>query len=93
MIIVEVRSLSYVKDHLGSKSFEYEIEESKNVYELLQALDKEYGVGRLIYDDEGNINQHTTIILRGWNAALLKEEDLILRNGDIVLIMPALGGG
>lgn len=47
----------------------------------------------LIYDPAGNVDQWMRILLNGREIAFLKGDDRILRENDIFLFIPVLGGG
>lgn len=63
------------------------------VYELLDQLDIQYGLGKIIYNRDKSIVDGIRIILRGRDIAFLEEDQLNLEEGDIVLVMPTLAGG
>ena len=47
----------------------------------------------LIYDPAGNVDLWVRILLNGREIAFLKGDDRILRENDIFLFIPVLGGG
>lgn len=93
MAVVEVRGLAHVRDLFGAKQFKYTFEGNLTVFELLQKLDDQYGLGKLIYNEDKSITDNIRIILRGRDIRFLETELLYLKDGDIVLVMPILAGG
>lgn len=93
MTTIEVRGLAYIRDLFGAKRFQYTFEGNMTVYELLDQLDIQYGLGKIIYNRDKSIVDGIRIILRGRDIAFLEEDQLNLEEGDIVLVMPTLAGG
>lgn len=93
MATIEVRGLAHIRDLFGAKQFQYSFEGSLTVYELLEKLDAQYGLGKLIYNEDKSLTDDVIILLRGRNIRFLEPDALCLKDGDIVLVMPILAGG
>lgn len=93
MTTIEIRVLAHIRDLIGKKSFSYSFESTLTVQELIIRLSKEYDLEKYIYKSENILRDDVRILLQGRDIQFLNSNDLILKEDDIVLIMPVLAGG
>jgi len=64
------------------------------VEELLANLNSQYpGIGEILWDEEGRINQSFSLFINGRNVKLIRKEEIPLKEGDEILIMQLVAGG
>lgn len=95
MIKVQVRFASYLQDITGAKEITWRLKEEMKVMQLMEDLIDYYGeeLKYSIYEKDGTQKPQVRIMLNGRDIRFLEKEELILYDGDIVLILPALAGG
>ena len=64
------------------------------VEELLANLNSHYlGVKEMLFDEEGRIRTSFSLFLNGKIVRIIKEEKILLNEGDEILIMQLIAGG
>jgi len=64
------------------------------VEELLANLNSQYpGLREIIFDEEGRINNSFSLFVNGRIVRLLKNEKILLKDRDEILIMQLVAGG
>jgi sulfur-carrier protein len=62
--------------------------------ELLANLVNQYhGIKEMLYDDEGSIRPSLRLFVNGKIVRIIKKEELLLKNGDEIVIMQLIAGG
>ena len=51
------------------------------------------GIGGRIVDDQGKIRAHVNVFVNSENSRELNNEKTLLRDGDVVHILPSVAGG
>ncbi|MCL2336177.1 MAG: MoaD/ThiS family protein [Firmicutes bacterium] len=93
MATVEIIGVALVRELFGAKKLTYPFEGELTVFDLLEKLDEQYGLGNLVYNEDKSISESIRIFLRGRDIRFLETGSLSLHDGDTVLIMPILAGG
>lgn len=66
----------------------------KSIRELIESLEEDSpGVEETIFDEEGNLKRYIKIFVNGKEIAFLDGLKTILKDGDKVVIILAVGGG
>lgn len=95
MVKVKVRFASYLQEITGAWEEAWQLSQGSNIYDLIDDLIGHYGrkLGDTIYGRDGEQRPDLRILLNGRDIRFLGDKKLILGDGDIVLILPALAGG
>ena len=88
---VRVRFYGLVHDEVGLREVECKLSKGSTVIDLLDLIvsDKP-ALKRMVYDKEGNFRDYLEIAL---NQLSLIDLDNELNDGDLIQIMPPIGGG
>ena len=95
-MIVNVRSAMYIAEALGGRNIVVELGAGADISELILRLSETYGesFSSHIYFEDGSIKEGWfSITLNGRNIFAYDGFGCPLKDGDDVLILPALSGG
>ena len=92
MVTIRVMTFSRVRQIIGKTQF---VIEAENIEGLLSTLVSLYGVSlkQELYNEKGLFKSIYRILINGRNINLLNGFRTQLHENDIVVIMPAMGGG
>ncbi len=92
---VEVKYYAMLRDATGRKTEEVELPEGSNVLDLLKRLTDLYGDAfrSHIYDGEGQLKLFLSYMLNGVNIHSLRSFETELKDGDVLSMLPPVGGG
>jgi molybdopterin synthase sulfur carrier subunit len=92
---VEVKFYAMLREASGKKQETYEIPEKSSVEELMDIVVSRYGerFNRYVYDKEKQVRDYLSFMLNGINVNSLKGFETILNDGDVLAILPPIGGG
>jgi len=91
---VRVRLYGMAYDEVGTRELSVEVVEGSTVNELLSILVERYpSLTRLVFDDEGVFREYLEVAVNKTDIVGLDGLMTVLNEGDIVLIMPPIGGG
>ncbi len=92
---VGVKYYAMLRDATGRKTEEVELPEGSKVSDLLKRLTDLYGDAfrRHIYDGEGRLKLFLSYMLNGVNIHSLRGFDTELKDGDVLAMLPPVGGG
>ena len=96
MIGVTVRSAMSIAQALGGRRIEVTLDENADVSKLLVNLSETYGEAfyRHIYKKDGSTRDgYFSVLLNGRNIFAFEGFGCVLKEGDDVLILPAISGG
>ena len=67
---------------------------ASSVRDLISSLEKSYpGIKERICDESGNVRRFVNIFLNDEDIRFLNKENTVLKEGDVVSIIPAIAGG
>ena len=90
---MKVYITGHLKDYTGKKR-ELEIPKTKNVSSLIGVLDEMFpGIRDRIFDDQDRTRPFVNIFVNGANIRDGAKENTILKEGDIIHILPSVAGG
>jgi molybdopterin synthase sulfur carrier subunit len=78
----------------GEESLEFNMA-SVTVQEVLEALVERHGKAfkEYLYDDKRRVREHLQLLVNGKSVDLLGNLETLLREGDVVAVVPPVGGG
>jgi MoaD family protein len=88
---VRARFYGLVHDELGLREVEYILSDGSTVMDLINLIvSAKPALKEMVYDEEGNIRDYLEIAL---NQLSLIDLNIDLSDGDLIQIMPPIGGG
>ena len=92
---VEVKFFTSLREITGKKSDEIQLQNVITVEELLTLLSEKYGekFREYIYNKKGKVQDFLSFLVNGKNINVLQGFDTELKEGDIIAIIPPVGGG
>jgi molybdopterin synthase sulfur carrier subunit len=92
---VEVKFFTSLREITGKKSDEIQLQNVITVEELLTLLSEKYGkkFREYIYNKKGKVQDFLSFLVNGKNINVLQGFDTELKQGDIIAIIPPVGGG
>jgi len=92
---VEVKFFTSLREITGKKSDEIQLQNVITVEELLTLLSEKYGekFREYIYNKKGKVQDFLSFLVNGKNINVLQGFDTKLKEGDIIAIIPPVGGG
>lgn len=92
---IEVRLYAMLREISNKKMERVALPEKSSIRDLLDHMISKYGreFAWYIYDSENQPRSYLSYIVNGININSLNGFDTILRDGDIVSILPPVGGG
>lgn len=92
---VEVKYYALLREAVGRKIEAVELPAKSSVGDLLGLLVDRHGgdFRRYVYDEEKKVRHYLSYMLNGINVYSLDGFDTPLKNGDVLAILPPVGGG
>ena len=92
---VEVKFFTSLREITGQKVEKIPLQNIISVEALLNLLSDRYGkeFTEYVYSKEGNVQGFLSFLVNGKNINALQGFNTILNEGDIVAILPPIGGG
>ena len=91
---VRVRFYGMVYDEVGTREGEMNLDRASTVNDLLSILVERYPpLSDLVFDNEGVFREYLEVAVNHTDIIGLNGLETELNEGDVVLIMPPIGGG
>ena len=92
---VEVKFFTSLREITGKKADEIQLQSVITIEELLTLLSDKYGkkFTEYINNKEGKVQDFLSFLVNGRNINVLQGFDTKLKEGDIIAIIPPVGGG
>jgi len=92
-LIITISAFGSFKEHFGEKK-QLELPEATDLKKALSDVAAQYPVGsELLFDKDGSIRRHVIIQVNKKRIAASTAEDVILKDGDEIIIYPPVSGG
>jgi molybdopterin converting factor small subunit len=83
-----------VHDEVGNRELEYRLSHDSTVSTLLTRLSKDYpSIGEMVYDEANVFRDYLELAVNQVSIISLDGLETVLREGDLVQVMPPIGGG
>jgi molybdopterin synthase sulfur carrier subunit len=95
MIAVKISFLSLLKDRIGVKELNMDLEDNSTINDVFAKLFEKFGedIKTVLVKKTGDINDHVVIILNEKNIRSLDELNTKIQNKDEITMLPAIAGG
>jgi len=94
MLRVKVRYFTTLRELAGSSEEELVMKDGATLADLIETVASKYGrEARNYLYEKGKVDPSIYFLINGKNSHTLSGLDTKLRNGDIVAIIPPIGGG
>ena len=91
---VRVKFYGMAYDEVGTRELSLELADGSTVDDLLSIIVKRYpDLTNLVYDEEGVFREYLEVAVNKMDIIGLDRLKTGLRDGNVVLIMPPIGGG
>lgn len=92
---IKVKFFTSLREITNKKVDEIQLKNAITVEELLAILSEKYGkkFREYIYNKKGKVQDFLSFLVNGKNINVLQELDTELKQGDILAIIPPVGGG
>ena len=91
---VSVKYFGPVYEATGVREEQVHLPEKSNIEELLVLLDERYGkLHDYLFNEEGEFIDYLSISVNGVYISSMKKFDTVLKDGDMIFLMPPIGGG
>ncbi|MEE8431858.1 MAG: MoaD/ThiS family protein [Candidatus Desulfatibia sp.] len=95
MIAVKISFLSLLKDRIGVKELNMDLEDESTINDVFAKLFEKYGedIEKLLIKKTGDLNDQVVIMLNEKSIRSLDNLDTKIRNNDEIILLPAIAGG
>jgi len=92
---VKVKYFTYLRELIGKREEEYEFEKELTIGELIKFIAEKYGkeAERYLFEENGRLKEILSFLVNGKSIMSLDGPKTKLKDGDIVAIIPPVGGG
>jgi molybdopterin synthase sulfur carrier subunit len=95
-MIIKIRLFTVLRELSGKREETLDFEEKTvTIMAVLRALSGKYGkpFDDYVFDSDGQVKGFLQFLINGQSAATLQGLDSQLRDGDVLAILPPVGGG
>ena len=92
---VEVKYYAMLREAAGRKSETLELPDGSSMGDLMNMIVERHGPDfyRYVYDNQKQVRDYLSFMLNGVNVNSMDGFDTLLKTGDIIAILPPVGGG
>lgn len=95
MIAVKISFLSLLKDRMGVKELNMDLEDNAIINDVFAKLFEKFGedIKTVLVKNTGDLNDHVVIMLNENNIRSLDKLNTKIQNKDEIIFLPAIAGG
>ncbi len=95
MIAVKISFLSLLKDRIGVKELNMDLEDESTINDVFAKLFEKYGedIEKVLIKKTGDLSDQVVIMLNEKSIRSLDNLDTKIRNNDEIILLPAIAGG
>jgi sulfur-carrier protein len=96
MMLIKIRLFTHLRELAGKREETMNFQEKTvTVKQVLNALSQTYGkpFDDYVFEADGHVKGFLQFLINGTSAATLSGLDSQLRDGDVLAILPPVGGG
>ena len=95
MIAVKISFLSLLKDRIGVKELNMDLEDNATLNDVFSKLFEKFGenIKTVLIKQTGELNDHVVIMLNEKNIRSLDDLNTKIHNKDEITLLPAIAGG
>lgn len=92
---IEIKFFTSLREITGKKMISLRLKDVISVEELISLLIKKYGkeFKEYVCDDQGKVQDFLSFLINGKNINNLRGFNTLLEDGDVIAILPPVGGG
>ena len=92
---VKVKYFTFLRELIGRREEEYEFEKDPTVEELIKFIAEKYGkeAKDYLFEKDGRLKEILSFLVNGKSITSLNGPQTKLKDGDILAIIPPVGGG
>lgn len=92
---IEIKFFTSLREITGKKTISLLLKDVISVEELIYLLINKYGkeFKEYVYTDQGKVQDFLSFLINGKNINNLKGFSTLLKDGDVIAILPPVGGG
>ena len=91
---MRVRVFGTLRPLVGGKELDVDVDAGQTVRDVLAALAAEHPtLGERVLDDGGELQKSVHVLVNGRSVKFLDGLDTAVRDGDLMALFPAIGGG
>ena len=92
---VKIKFFTSLREITGNKMVNLQLKNKISVEQLLSLLLEKYGqeFRDYVYNQEGKVQDFLSFLINGKNINNLQGFNTVLKEGDIIAILPPVGGG
>ncbi len=92
---IEIKFFTSLREITGKKKISLKLKNMISIEELLSLLQRKYGkeFKEYVFDDQGKVQDFLSILINGRNVNNLQGFKTLIKDGDIIAILPPVGGG
>ncbi|MEJ2241965.1 MAG: MoaD family protein [Candidatus Bathyarchaeota archaeon] len=92
---IEIKFFTSLREITRKKMISLQLNDVISVDELISLLIKKYGKDfkEYVYTDQGKVQDFLSFLINGQNINNLEGFSTLLKDGDVIAILPPVGGG
>jgi molybdopterin converting factor small subunit len=90
---IDVKFYAAYRDLFSAEERDVELEDGASVTRLLESLCDSDEIRRELFDDAGRVRRDVKMMRRGKRTHFVTDPNVILEDGDVLILLPPLFGG